>query len=555
MVDSFNEHKVDTTLLNKRIQFEDQLATVRYVGPVPPTKGEWLGVEWDNVVRGKHDGLHEGTRYFTCSVSNSGTFIRFSPKINTGRSFVAALINKYIEYDGDGKIQGNEEETYDAQKDLDTLYWAGNTKIEVEALGWDKIRRKQRKLDLLTEVGLSFEQISNAGNLGEIEATCPNIIDLNLSKNLLSDWETVAHICQELKKLEVLRLNYNRFQPLKSVPNFSNAFLNLKNLSLNHTRISWDQIELLEPSFPSLENLQLGFNNIRLLYNNENEKENHPVNKVKGFVKLKVLNLESNGIDSWDTIAFFSDLPCLETLFLNNNLIERIFYTKENENSKGFSKLQYLNVNENKINDWNSIDELNKFPSLNELRIKKNPFLDNEKPTEANMSIIGRIKGLSALNGSIISSGDRVDAERFYLRVCVKDLKKTPEEIEKEHPRFKELCELHGTPFVDEISMKATSNVLRDRLLALTITSRPSLEQDPIKKISKKLLGTMEIRNLKNLLQKLFGIPASRQQLFAVTNYQTEKGTTVLKMEMNDDLRQLSYYDISSGDEIVILSN
>ncbi|CAG8527464.1 16748_t:CDS:1, partial [Racocetra fulgida] len=72
-----------------------------------------------------------------------GSFVRFSSKINTGRSFVTALINKYIEYDDAGKIQENEE-TYDAQKDLDTLYWAGNTKIEVEALGWDKIRRKQR---------------------------------------------------------------------------------------------------------------------------------------------------------------------------------------------------------------------------------------------------------------------------------------------------------------------------------------------------------------------------------------------------------------------------
>ncbi|CAG8685773.1 10461_t:CDS:10, partial [Cetraspora pellucida] len=535
-------------LLSKRIQIEDQLATVRYVGPVPPTKGEWLGVEWDNVSRGKHDGVHEGTRYFTCSVPNSGSFIRFSSKINTGRSFVTALINKYIDYDDSGMMQENEE-TYDAQKDLDTLYWAGNTKIEVEALGWDKIRRKQRKLDLLTEVGLSFEQISSAGNPGEIEATCPNIVDLNLSKNLLSDWETVAHICQELKKLEVLRLNYNRFQMLKAVPNFSNAFLNLKSLSLNYTRIFWDQIELLEPYFPSLENLQLGFNNIRLLSNNVNEKENHPVNKIKGFVKLKVLNLESNGINSWGTIACFSDLPCLEDLFLNNNIIERIFYPKENESNKAFPKLRYLNVSENKISDWNSIDELNKFPSLHELRIRKNPFLENEKPTEANMSIISRIKGLSVLNGSIISPGDRVDAERFYLRVCVKDFKKTSEEIEREHPRFKELCELHGTPVVDEISMKATSNVLKDRLISLTITSRPSLEQDPIKKVSKKLLGTMEIRSLKNLLQKLFGIPASRQRLFAITNYQTENGSTILKIEMNDDLRQLSYYDISSGDE------
>lgn len=53
-------------LLNKRIQVDNQIATVLYVGPVPPTKGEWIGVEWDNISRGKHDGFHEGVRYFTC---------------------------------------------------------------------------------------------------------------------------------------------------------------------------------------------------------------------------------------------------------------------------------------------------------------------------------------------------------------------------------------------------------------------------------------------------------------------------------------------------------
>lgn len=40
--------------------------TVRYVGKVPPTDGIWLGVEWDEKDRGKHDGVHQGQRYFYC---------------------------------------------------------------------------------------------------------------------------------------------------------------------------------------------------------------------------------------------------------------------------------------------------------------------------------------------------------------------------------------------------------------------------------------------------------------------------------------------------------
>jgi hypothetical protein len=41
------------------------------------------------------------------------------------------------------------------------------------------------------------------------------------------------------------------------------------------------------------------------------------------------------------------------------------------------------------------------------------------------------------------------------------------EEIEKNHPRFKELCEIHGTPTANEASQKASSSVLKDRLLGL----------------------------------------------------------------------------------------
>ena len=56
--------------------------------------------------------------------------------------------------------------------------------------------------------------------------------------------------------------------------------------------------------------------------------------------------------------------------------------------------------------------------------------------------------------------------------------------------------------------------------VAITISHRTGLEEEPIKKLSKKLLGTMEIRNLKNLLQKLFGISSSRQKLYVISNSQ-----------------------------------
>ena len=50
----------------RRLSFSGVQCTVRYAGPVEGTKGYWLGVEWDDPSRGKHDGSHSGVRYFEC---------------------------------------------------------------------------------------------------------------------------------------------------------------------------------------------------------------------------------------------------------------------------------------------------------------------------------------------------------------------------------------------------------------------------------------------------------------------------------------------------------
>ncbi|GLD71275.1 tubulin-specific chaperone E isoform X1 [Lates japonicus] len=70
------EPEVPEDAVGRRVSCGGERATVRYVGPVPPTAGLWLGVEWDNPDRGKHDGSHEGVQYFTCRHTKGGSFVR-----------------------------------------------------------------------------------------------------------------------------------------------------------------------------------------------------------------------------------------------------------------------------------------------------------------------------------------------------------------------------------------------------------------------------------------------------------------------------------------------
>ena len=55
----------------RRLSYAGATCTVRYIGPVQHTKGSWLGVEWDDSSRGKHDGSHGGVRYFDCTYIKS----------------------------------------------------------------------------------------------------------------------------------------------------------------------------------------------------------------------------------------------------------------------------------------------------------------------------------------------------------------------------------------------------------------------------------------------------------------------------------------------------
>ena len=52
--------------IGSRIQVGNDRATIRFVGTVKNTKGDWLGVEWDDPNRGKHNGTHQDVEYFSC---------------------------------------------------------------------------------------------------------------------------------------------------------------------------------------------------------------------------------------------------------------------------------------------------------------------------------------------------------------------------------------------------------------------------------------------------------------------------------------------------------
>ena len=53
-----------TNYIGCRVDSEGQIGTVKYFGTVGTTHGHWLGIDWDDPTRGKHNGTYEGVKYF-----------------------------------------------------------------------------------------------------------------------------------------------------------------------------------------------------------------------------------------------------------------------------------------------------------------------------------------------------------------------------------------------------------------------------------------------------------------------------------------------------------
>ncbi|KAG8935064.1 hypothetical protein FRC01_009104 [Tulasnella sp. 417] len=146
--------------VGSRLALGAHRCTVRYIGPVPPFQGEWLGVEWDDPSRGKHDGTKDGIRYFSCIAPGTpGSFIRDSPALSQGTTFLAALAQKYMDFN----------QAPNGQVDTVVLGSSGGA-IVVEAPRLTGVRQRLARLDALRVVSLDDELVSNPGEPDEIRS-------------------------------------------------------------------------------------------------------------------------------------------------------------------------------------------------------------------------------------------------------------------------------------------------------------------------------------------------------------------------------------------------
>lgn len=87
-------------------------------------------------------------------------------------------------------------------------------------------------------------------------------------------------------------------------------------------------------------------------------------------MNLKFLNVEQNGLESWDELVGFRILPNMRRLTFSKNRIKEIYY------KPGFYELYMVTMEDNLINSWKPFDALNQFKQIKTLRCHGNPVLE-----------------------------------------------------------------------------------------------------------------------------------------------------------------------------------
>ncbi|RVX71755.1 hypothetical protein B0A52_03939 [Exophiala mesophila] len=445
--------------INQRLSFNDAPCTVRWIGTLPKTTGTWLGVEWDDVSRGKHDGTYDGRRIFRCITPDDTTaasFVRPSRKPDEVRTLMEAIKRKYSSGIGQDKEKRAPGATADVGGEQGRHEIVVSGKV-VEEVGFDKISAQLSDLAELrivlvdelrvggvtrTHEGWTEEGMEEAQE--ELRRACPKIVELDVGWNLMESWEEVLKMCVPFERLKILKASGLRLWDLESHKDGrTRLFESVQELHLNECLLRSDQISSLlsyngdkGPVFPALKTLSL----------NSNALPAFSTTAAVSFPSVTTLTLDNNRLTDLSSLPdIFKLFPNLSTLSLQGNSISDI--NLPSRAPPTFPSLTTLNIAANKIASYHFLDSLPSiFPKLTSLRITRNPLYDFEgsvTSTETSSGInpqhgplsagaqadsrsyyltLARIPSLHSLNYTTITPRDREEGEIYYLSVVDKEI-------------------------------------------------------------------------------------------------------------------------------------
>ena len=227
-------------------------------------------------------------------------------------------------------------------------------------------------------------------------------------------------------------------------------FLNVIDLDLSSTLVTWTDLEAILPAFSELTKLSLASNSLGGITESPTWYQK---------LHIKSLYLSSNNITSLSDIRLLQlsdESRGLQFLSLRSNPLTTITTLTSNSPSSQLTlnSLHHLDLARTLLSSFTTLNPLPTIaPHLTSLITTNSPVTSLP---DARLETIARIGSLKELNFSPVGEKDRMNAEIWYLnRIAnssdaVSRAKQSEEGfrrwIEEEHPRFWRLCEVYGEP-------------------------------------------------------------------------------------------------------------
>ncbi|CAF4246803.1 unnamed protein product [Rotaria sp. Silwood2] len=191
----------------------------------------------------------------------------------------------------------------------------------------------------------------------------------------------------------------------------------------------------------------------------------------------------------------------------------------------------HLNIFEVEISEWDDIVALTKLPRLNAVRIQLTPLLKPYQKDERFFLLLGYMKNITKLNGSVITANERETSERRFIRYY--------SQRDDKPQRYYELTEKHGNlkPLVD---IKIRAPYLINVRLVYNQTTH-----------DKEIDVRQTVQQFKKYLHETFKIPLTRLRVFYVDDVAFNMGVCGPE-ELKYPQRLLHTYNIHDGDQFHI---
>uniref|UniRef100_A0A182SE86 Tubulin-specific chaperone E n=1 Tax=Anopheles maculatus TaxID=74869 RepID=A0A182SE86_9DIPT len=506
-----------------RVKVGHHFGTVRYVGEVPNTEGEWIGIEWDDPERGKHSGTVNGVQYFQTRSPTAGSMIR-SEKLTKFQTLEQAITEKYTMTADTLRLDS--EMIRAVQKQLHAPLF--------EVVGMEKVGGKQSNLQRLVDVSVRNCPVNAAGDLSNFV----NLQMLDVSGTLLWNWTVVGNIAEQIPTLQELNLSNNRFtDPYEEqISMLAQKFQNIRKIILKSCMIrSWCELVRLARMWPAIEYLSLEQNEIEYI------EDEAPY--IVALSRLKILDLQNNSVADVESIRSLGKLPALEELLLNGNGIREVRFPDcpHNEKVDLFRQLRTIYLRDNPLQDQcSTFNELDKLAHLEVVTLDPDPAVSYE---ETVARIVGSIGSLRMFNRATVSEKLRRDSECDMWKLYANQWAEVRNDAQrlkaffKSHRMYPRVMERLGSPEHFLPDTRKVTNMIHLQLLNEKTTELRE------KKVPKRI----NLHTLQNLIVKLFGLPDCT---FSLRLYLLDRKRKV-RIPLENHGKSLDFYSVEDNDTIV----